>query len=478
MKKKFTLLIIVLATAFQGISQDTITGVVSRVDAPYFEQNVCDSRFAITSEGETYYVMVDNYWPNPYLEDLVIHYDTIAIGNEIEVVGEIKEMEDGNGEIFQTIDVSKNLNSTRQQIPGFFYYDDVCYPGPEPISAASFVKYTATERYYIAINGELQTDIPFSINGRTLVEDKRYLFIGESGSWTDYNGDTFLVYELFDAQPMDQEDLRINGILTTENNLCLSWPREEEPCLSVFDGETHHYVTNKGVLQNRYTLYDIRNAFGNNTQVVAGGVEAVRYDLFGNPFNALETILLETENETTLTGLLTSAGMPYIGMGPALPGLDMSFYSNGHHYIDNPRVWDPISYDYLYNAFIVGNDTIYYSDYDEANATFIPRMIMNNYRNPVFYILITEIDVLNGVQELDSPEVQVFPNPTDDVVRISSKDHIITHIDIMDSKGSLLLSKSIIDNNIRFSNLEVHGLLLIRMEVNNGKVITKKIIVK
>ena len=103
---------------------------------------------------------------------------------------------------------------------------------------------------------------------------------------------------------------------------------------------------------------------------------------------------------------------------------------------------------------------------------------MNNYRNPVFYILITEIDVLNGVQELDSPEVQVFPNPTDDVVCISSKDHIITHIDIMDSKGSLLLSKSIIDNNIRFSNIEVHGLLLIRMEVNNGKVITKKIIVK
>ena len=103
MKKKFTLLIIVLATAFQGISQDTITGVVSRVDAPYFEQNVCDSRFAITSEGETYYVMVDNYWPNPYLEDLVIHYDTIAIGNEIEVVGEIKEMEDGNGEIFKQL---------------------------------------------------------------------------------------------------------------------------------------------------------------------------------------------------------------------------------------------------------------------------------------------------------------------------------------------------------------------------------------
>ena len=154
MKKKFTLLLItiILATAFQGIAQDTITGVVSRVDAPYFEQNVCNSRFAITVEGETYYVMVDGYWPNPYMEDLVIHYDTISVGNEIEVVGSILEMEDENEEVFQTIDVSKNLNSTHQYILGFFYYDDVCYPGPEPISAASFVKYTATERYYIAMN--------------------------------------------------------------------------------------------------------------------------------------------------------------------------------------------------------------------------------------------------------------------------------------------------------------------------------------
>lgn len=52
--------------------------------APYFEQNVCDNRFAILSEGETYYVMVDNYWPNPNLEDLVIHgilKKTIVIKN-------------------------------------------------------------------------------------------------------------------------------------------------------------------------------------------------------------------------------------------------------------------------------------------------------------------------------------------------------------------------------------------------------------
>ena len=111
MKKKFTLLIILLATAFQGIAQDTITGVLSLVHAPYFEQNVYDSRFAITSGCETYYVMVDNYWPNPYLEDLLIHYDTVSVGSEIEVIGEIKEMEDGNGENFSIIDIRELVDA-------------------------------------------------------------------------------------------------------------------------------------------------------------------------------------------------------------------------------------------------------------------------------------------------------------------------------------------------------------------------------
>lgn len=93
MKKNFTLLAFLLAIAFHGLAQDTLSGVVSRVAAPFFEQNVCDTRFAINTDNETYYVMVDGYWPNPYLEDLVIHYDTIPVGNEIEVVGTIMETE-------------------------------------------------------------------------------------------------------------------------------------------------------------------------------------------------------------------------------------------------------------------------------------------------------------------------------------------------------------------------------------------------
>ena len=141
-------------------------------------------------------------------------------------------------------------------------------------------------------------------------------------------------------------------------------------------------------------------------------------------------------------------------------------------------VWDPQSYSYLYNAFIIGNDTIYYDFGQEATATFIPSIIMNNYRNPVFYIIISGIDGLTGVDELDLPEIQVFPNPADDVICIYSKGHVITHVDIMDSKGRLIVSKPCKDNNIQFSNLGIHGLLFIQIELSDCSVITSKIIVK
>ena len=113
MKKTITSLAILMAViSSRSLAQDAVTGVISRIAAPVFEQNVSDSRFAIVTEGETYYVMVDGYWPNPDLENLVIHYDTVLVGSEIEVVGNVVEMEDGNGEFFQAIDITENLNST------------------------------------------------------------------------------------------------------------------------------------------------------------------------------------------------------------------------------------------------------------------------------------------------------------------------------------------------------------------------------
>ena len=148
MKKNFAVLLVLLAIAFRGFAQDTITGVVNRVSAPYFEQNVCDTRFALTAEGETYYVMVDNYWPNPYLEELVIHYDTIPVGNEIEVVGEILEMEDGNGEAFRVIDIQELINAENEYFYSYLYwigdFFPIAFQSPDPINA-----------YAISHNGSL-----------------------------------------------------------------------------------------------------------------------------------------------------------------------------------------------------------------------------------------------------------------------------------------------------------------------------------
>ena len=478
MKKNFAILFVLLAIAFRGFAQDTIIGVVNRVSAPYFEQNVCDTRFALSAGDETYYVMVDNYWPNPYIEELVIHYDTIPVGNEIEVVGEILEMEDGNGDVFKTIDISKNLNSRYCQIFGFFYYDDIAYYGPVPVSAAEFFKYSATDHYFITFNGELVTETPFVVNGRVLEVDKRYMFIGSAGIWTDYNGDSFNVFELKDALPYDIEDVSISGTLTTDNDLCLSWPRGDAPYLSIFDGKEYRYLMNKRKLQNDYTNYYIRNAFDEGMTVVVGGFETIHYDLFGIHFKALEAIKIQTDDEKTLSGQLTCAAMPYISIGPPVPGVNRAFYSQGAYYIDNPWVWDSQNLMYFNNAFIVGNDTIYYEPGQKVTLTFIPRMILNNYRNSVFYIVITEINDFDGVQEKNSAEVQVFPNPADNDICISSKDYIITHINIMDSKGCLLISKPYKDNNIQFSNLGIHGLLFFKIELSDNKVVSKKIIVK
>jgi hypothetical protein len=141
-------------------------------------------------------------------------------------------------------------------------------------------------------------------------------------------------------------------------------------------------------------------------------------------------------------------------------------------------VWDPINNDYFYHTFIVGNDTIHYSNYEEVTATFIPRMIMNNYRNPVFYIFITEINEEVGVKEMNSSKVEVFPNPAYDAFSILSRDQTITHIDVLDSKGCLVISKMCNDSKIQFGNLGTHGFLFMRIELSNGDVVSKKIAVR
>lgn len=384
MKKTLVTLTLFLAVVFQCLAQDTISGVVSRVDAPYFEQNVCDSRFALISEGETYYIMVDNYWPNPYLEDLVIHYDTIPVGNEIEVVGTIMEMVDGNGTSFKTVDVSKNLISTYQQIFGFFGFSEVSFHDPDPISTARFFHYTGFDCYFISINGELQTESPLVINGRTLVEDKRYLFIGDNSTWFDYDGNAFNVFELIDALPYDKEDLNVHGILTKENDLCLSLPYDGTHFLSLFDGEEHRYLTNKRRIKTNY----INDAvFMEGDSVMVGGFEFVCHDIFGAPFKAFEFIQIQSYVEHLLIGGVGSAPIPYIGSGPPVPGLVMAFYSNSiDYYLRNPNDGDG-----FHGSYVVGDDTIQVT-MQQLKATLVAGVFINNYLNQCYTAYINNVD--------------------------------------------------------------------------------------
>lgn len=402
MKKTFAILTLLLAIVFHGFAQDTITGVVNRVAAPYFEQNVCDSRFALISEGETFYVMVDNYWPNPYLEELVIHYDTIPVGNEIEVVGTIKEMEDGNGEVFQTVDISKNLSSNHRQILGFFGYGDITYPGPDTVSAARFYHYNGMDSYYITINGKLQIEIPFSINGRTLVEHKRYLFIGSNETVTNYNGSTYNVFELVAALPYDVEDYCVNGILTKENDLCLSSPCDETHYLSLFNGEEYHYLTNKRKLQNNF----INDAvFMEGDSVMVGGFEFIFHNIFGEPFKAFEFIQIQSYVEHLLIGGVGSAPIPYIGVGPPVPGVVMAFYSNSiDYYLRNPNDGDG-----FFGSYIVGNDTIQVT-MQQLKATLVAGVFIHNYLYPCYTAYINNVEFEEHEETLECTLV-VASNP-------------------------------------------------------------------
>ena len=463
MKKLITILSILLATAYCSFAQDTITGIVNRIAAPYFEQNVCNDRFSIVSENETYYVMVDNYWPNPYLEDLVIHYDTIAVGDEISVIGNILEMEDGHGEAFQTIDISKNLNSNHQQILGFFYYNDVSYPGPDPISTASFVESRGFElyTYSITINGELQAQIPFTINGRNLIEDKRYLFIGDSDVWTDYNGDTFNVFELIDALPYDVEDVSFEGILTMEN----------DSHLLLLDGEENHYLTNK-----RKFIYGYINdaVFSEGDSVVVKGFVFIRHDLYGNPFKTLEVIKILSSAEHTLDGVAGPAGIPYTNIGPPIPGLCLALYSKDVEYFIRQPQYDEF-YFYFDDYFVVGNDTIYVTS-QQITASCYPGLFINNYIEPEYTVCINQVE-FDGLEESYSPEIQIFPNPSDGIIQIVSE-HPIKQITVYDNMGKIVHDRLCCSQNEIVDLSNCKGLFLIHLVYQDGHQTTNKEIIK
>lgn len=463
MKKNFAILLILLAIAFRGFAQDTIAGVVSRVTAPYFEQNVCDTRFALTAEGETYYVMVDNYWPNPYLEDLVIHYDTIPIGNEIEVVGAIMEMTDGNGNAFSIIDIQELINADYLYYNSRIYWmgwlSPIAYQNPDPIEAYAIYNIDGDLLYFVAIDGDLQTDYTWIVNGFSISSTSRYIFVGTHEIWTDYYGEPFSVFNLKLAIPYGVVTDNIEGTLTLSDGLHM-----DVPCLAVNNGTDYYYLTIKEVLQHGYinsTLYE------ENTPVTVGGVKTTRYDIFGGRFHSFDIVVLQSLEEKTLYGILRDAPCPAVGLIP-LPGFELAFYSgNKNYYLDNEGI------DYG-SAIIVGNDTIWRGA--ELAATLTSTLKINNEFAPYYRVYISEATVTTSVQESSLSEILIYPNPTKGFIEIVSEQSI-NSIYVYDYTGHVLSNKTCNSRQSLLDLQDFDGLAIIQIVFENGLIVNRKVVV-
>ena len=99
---------------------------------------------------------------------------------------------------------------------------------------------------------------------------------------------------------------------------------------------------------------------------------------------------------------------------------------------------------------------------------------MDNYRNPVFYILITEINGETSTKELNLSKVEVFPNPANGVVRIEGV--VADEVQVYNALGQLV--KTVLGaNEIDVEGL-AEGVYLLRIMDAEGKVYTNKITVR
>ena len=470
MKKAFLIISLLLAAACHCRAQDTITGVVSRVGAPYFEQNACDSRFAINTEDETYYVMVDGYWPNPYVEDLVIHYDTIPVGNEIEVVGMVVDMVDGNGEVFRVIDIQKLINAEN-----VFFYSCIYWMGDfYPIAFPSLDTINAFATYlddgtlcFIIIDGTLQTDYEWLLNDLTIQPDQEYLFVGSYETWMDFNDEPFMVFILKAAFPYSDAPDSSEGTLFLDENLCLVLPNSKTHYLSVFDGICNNYLTINGLLLHNYINSDI---FKDHSHVRTEGIKTTRYDLFGNPFNSLEIIELQQIDECSLYGKMQDAPMPSVGI--AVPGMVLAFYSGDYHYyLDNSIIIDNAGLE----AIVIESDTISYGN--EITAKLKSKLKIESFFEPYYCIFILEATATNSLQEELPIDLSIYPNPTNGTIYIISK-NTIGSISVYDSKGKNLINRYIHSKTEKLFLDDTKGIIMISVEFKDGNKTTKKILVR
>ena len=350
-----------------------INGTVARVPAPFFENNAVDTRMAIVSEEETYYVTVDGYWTNPEIDALIVRYDTIPEGSVIDAYGNTYEMVDDRGDTFKVLDVQQTSMQYNEVVIGAIWYNT------NPVYITNLKP--PYETYVITLNGEPQT-YPFVFNGVNL-SGKRAFFVGHCSEQIDANGEPYMAMELQKAIPFDNA-FQCDGYLTTNyiDPLCLTAPCEDLHYLTCVSFDTPIYLTRNGKLYpNSYLNNEV---FGENYMVNVKGVVFDRYDIYGREIQTVEVVEMSTDDESSLYGVVEDTPIPCEGFMP-VPGLTLALVHNGRKYcIANPQ--DGIGEDV---CFFVGNDTVCMGQ--EIRAAFTTEMRTNSHYGFYYYININQV---------------------------------------------------------------------------------------
>ena len=411
----------------------TINGILTQVEAPYFEQNASDNRLAIVTGEETYYTTVNGYWPNPDGDALIVGFDTIPMGSQIEVVGTYSLMEDDNGDNFKVFDIKRLAHPTYTSALGYLSQFAI-FAGPQYIYAWSvYDQKTLHGNYFLTVNGALQTDLPVLPDGTMLTDSIRYIVVGIADTIHDYYGNPINVLELTNIFPYEP-NFTANGLLSLQGDLCLSSPCGETAYLSLDEGTDRHYLTLVGEMRHNYINDSI---FSEGVQAQINGLEATHYDLFGAPFQTLDILEMEAAVEQTLVGPVVSTGNPNIGPFPPL-GMELAFYHNGIEYYFSPyieEIYYPLggtNYQYIL-LYELDNDTLIVGK--EVTAQFTTStMRIDNYLKPNYRVTLNHAEYYDHLETLhgrlaivDEPYNTMYAIITDDDERYLIEPYFVNY---------------------------------------------------
>ena len=411
----------------------TINGILTQVEAPYFEQNASDNRLAIVTGEETYYTTVNGYWPNPDGDALIVGFDTIPMGSQIEVGGTYSLMQDDNGDNFKVFDIKRLAHPTYTSALGYLSQFAI-FAGPQYIYAwLVYDQKTLHSNYFLTVNGALQTELPVLPDGTTLTDSIRYIVVGIADTIHDYYGNPINVLELTNIFPYEP-NFTANGLLSLQGDLCLSSPCGETAYLSLDEGTDRHYLTLVGEMRHNYINDSI---FSEGVQAQINGLEATHYDLFGAPFQTLDILEMEAAVEQTLVGPVVSTGNPNIGPFPPL-GMELAFYHNGIEYYFSPyieEIYYPLggtNYQYIL-LYELDNDTLIVGK--EVTAQFTTStMRIDNYLKPNYRVTLNHAEYYDHLETLhgrlaivDEPYNTMYAIITDDDERYLIEPYFVNY---------------------------------------------------